>query len=352
MTISLWKMRYKDLNFFLTQLSTYIKAGIPLVEALSILKRQTKKKRVSEVYQNLVKELNSGVSFSKALAKQGEIFPKLLINMMKTAELTGNLTEALDDMADYYQTCDFNRKQIISALTYPSIVFIFSVCVLTFILVYIVPNFVDMYNQVGSRLPTITKVIINISNFMSNNLYAIITIIVSIILIGIILYHKARGFRYSIQYILMHLPIIRRVIIYSEIITFTKTFSSLINHDVLITDSMEILGRITNNEIYKDLINKTITNLSNGDKLSIAFKNNWAFPDTAYEMLATGEKTGQIGKMMTSVANYYQEEEKSLVMQLKSLIEPFMIIFLAITIGIILLAVIVPMFDIYSQINI
>ena len=132
---------------------------------------------------------------------------------------------------------------------------------------------------------------------------------------------------------------------------FTKTFASLINYDVFITDSMEILGKITTNEIYKLLIRDAVVNLSNGNGVSIAFKDHWAFPPIAYEMLLTGERTGKLGTMMEKVSEYYNTEQKNLVTQLKALIEPVMIIFLALVVGIVLLAVIVPMFNMYSEIT-
>ena len=148
----------------------------------------------------------------------------------------------------------------------------------------------------------------------------------------------------------MHIPVVKNIVIYKELIMFTKTFASLINHDVFITDSMEILGKITNNEIYKGLIRSAVTNLSTGNGVSIAFQNQWAFPETAYEMLVTGERTGRLGPMMQNVTNYYEEEQSSMIKQMKSLIEPIMIVFIAVMVGVILLAVIVPMFDMYTQI--
>lgn len=147
------------------------------------------------------------------------------------------------------------------------------------------------------------------------------------------------------------IPVIKNIIIYNEVIMFTKTFASLINYDVFITDSMEILGKITNNEIYKLLVRDAVVNLSNGNSVSVAFKDNWAFPVIAYEMLVTGERTGRLGNMMDKVAEYYNTEQKNLIAQLKSLIEPVMIIFLAVIVGLVLLAVIVPMFNMYSEIT-
>ena len=344
------EMKYKDLSFFLTQLSTYIKSGIPLTDSLVMIENQTKDKKKKNLYKRVIYELNTGANFSEALARQGNIFPKLLINMLKTSELTGNLTESLDDMASYYKTADNNRKQVISALTYPSIVLVISIAVLTFLLIYIIPEFQGIFDQLGSELPGITLFLINMSEFMQNNIIKIVLAIFASVIIIIMLYKHVKKFRYYVQWIAMHIPVIRDVLIDNEIVMFTKTFSSLIKHDVFITDSIEMLGKITNNEIFKDIIKEAVTNLSAGAGLSLAFENKWAFPRIAYEMLVTGEKTGRLGPMMENVANYYEEEQKNLVQRLKSLVEPVMIIILAFIIGVILLAVFIPMFSIYSDV--
>lgn len=344
------EMKYKDLVFFLTQLSTYIKSGIPLTESLVMIENQTKDKKKKDLYKRIVYELNTGANFSEALARQGNVFPKLLINMLKTSELTGNLTESLDDMAAYYKTADSNRKQVISALTYPSVVLVISIAVLTFLLIFIIPKFQNIFDQLGSNLPGITLFLINMSTFLQNNVIKIVLAIFAGIIIIVMLYRHVKKFRYCVQWVAMHIPVIKDVLIDNEVVMFTKTFSSLIRHDVFITDSIEMLGKITNNEIYKDIIKDAVTNLSAGAGLSPAFENKWAFPRIAYEMLVTGEKTGRLGVMMENVANYYEEEQKNLIQRLKSLIEPVMIIVLAFIVGVILLAIFIPMFSIYSDI--
>ncbi len=344
------EMKYKDLVFFLTQLSTYIKSGIPLTESLVMIENQTKDKKKKDLYKRIVYELNTGANFSEALARQGNVFPKLLINMLKTSELTGNLTESLDDMAAYYKTADSNRKQVISALTYPSVVLVISIAVLTFLLIFIIPKFQSIFDQLGSNLPGITLFLIDMSTFLQNNVIKIVLAIFAGIIIIVMLYRHVKKFRYCVQWVAMHIPVIKDVLIDNEVVMFTKTFSSLIRHDVFITDSIEMLGKITNNEIYKDIIKEAVTNLSAGAGLSPAFENKWAFPRIAYEMLVTGEKTGRLGVMMENVANYYEEEQKNLIQRLKSLIEPVMIIVLAFIVGVILLAIFIPMFSIYSDI--
>lgn len=342
------KMRAKELSFFLTQLSTYIKSGIPLVESVSILSRQTKKKKDKYLYQRLVFELSKGSNFSDALIMQGNVFPRLVINMVKTSELTGDLTSILDDLANYYKDQNATRKQIISAMTYPSVVFVFAIAIISFIFIYVVPQFVSIFEQAGSQLPLITRIIINISSYMQTNYILIIVLTLAIIFAVVALYKSLASFRRVCQTILMHIPVVKNIIMYNEVIMFTSTFASLVNHDVFITDSMEILKTISNNEIYKSLIAKSIDNLALGEGVSKAFQGHWAFPTTAYEMLVTGEKTGRLGPMMQTVADYYQEEQKALVTQLKSLIEPLMIVFLAVIVGITLLSIVIPMFSMYS----
>ncbi len=344
------KMSSKDLNFFLTQLSTYVKSGIPLLDSMEILSRQSKKKNIAMLYRKIVFDLNRGVSFSDCLAKQGKVFPKMLINMLKTSEMTGDLTGVLDDMAAYYKRQDSNRKQIINAMTYPSVLMVFAVAVLTFVITYVVPSFTSMYESTGSSLPGITVAIINISNFFTGNWYYILGGIIVVVTLFTLIYKSSTGFKYATQSFLMHIPVVKDIIKYNQLVTFTSTFSTLIKHDVFITDSMDILSKITENEVYKKIINNAIENLSKGNGVSVAFKGHWAFPETAYEMLLTGEKTGKLGEMMEHVSTYYQEEQTNIIARLKSLIEPVMIVLLAVIVGIILLAVVVPMFDIYSTI--
>ena len=165
------------------------------------------------------------------------------------------------------------------------------------------------------------------------------------------LYKHVITFKTTVQTILMHIPVVKDIMIYTEIANFTKTFASLINHGVFITDSMEILSKITNNEIYKRIINTTLISLSKGDSISSAFKGEWAVPVVAYEMLVTGETTGQLGTMMEKVSDHFQNLHKNMIDQMKSLIEPILICFLAVVVGVILISIIQPMFSIYGQIQ-
>ena len=282
---------------------------------------------------------------------QGDIYPKLLINMVKTAEMTGDLPSILDDMADYYTSMDQTRKQMKSAMTYPIIVLIIAFGVLIFMLTYLVPQFTAMFEENGAELPALTQAIINISDFIKNNWYFILVGVAGVFAIFYVLYSKLEKAREYVQIVLMHIPVIKNIIIYNEIANFTKTFASLLNHGVFITDSMEILSKITSNEVYKRIITRTLENLGKGDSISSAFRGEWAIPVVAYEMIVTGETTGQLGNMMEKVASHFQMLHKNVIDQMKSLVEPALICFLAVVVGIILISIIQPMFSIYSQIK-
>ena len=148
----------------------------------------------------------------------------------------------------------------------------------------------------------------------------------------------------------MHIPVIGKLIIYNEMNLFAKTFAVLNKNNILLTDSMDILSKITNNEFYKMLIYDTISNLLRGDKISLSFKDNWCVPPLAYYMISTGESTGELSSMLEKVSSYYQREQRSLSNTLKSLIEPILIVFLAVIVGTIMIAILVPMYNVSSSI--
>lgn len=342
----------KNLIFWLTQLSTYLKSGITLTESMRYLSKQMGKSGNNKrLFDSIIYNLTLGESFSNALAKQGNTFPPLLISMIKTAEATGELEKTLDDMANYFTEVKNTKKAMISAMIYPTAIFIFSIVVVTFILLFVVPQFQGIYESAGAELNPLTIFLINASNFLKTNLLKLVFIIFIVILIIIILYQKVKVVRRYMQELFMRFPKFGNIIIYKEMSVFAKTFSSLLKNNVFITDSINLLLDTTNNEIYKEIMISTINNIVKGNKISDAFYNHWAVPDVAYYMIVTGESTGELAEMMQKVAEYYQNEHKSMIDNIKALIEPIMIIFLAVVVGGVVLAVILPMFGLYEQIQ-
>lgn len=342
----------KDLIFFLNQLSTYLKAGLPLSEAMNILSKQMNPKdRKSKIYLSISFELSLGEDFSAALEKQKDIFPALLINMIKAAEASGNLHGTLEDMIDYYSNIDKTKKQMISAITYPCVVLVFANVVIAFILIYVIPQFTDIYIANDSEITGLTKFIMDASAFLSEYMLLLIILFFVSILTIIILCKKVKVFRTVFQIMMMKTYILKDVIIYNEITIFSKTFASLLRNNVYITDSVDILSKITSNEIYKGILFQTIDNIVKGENISDAFEDHWAVPDVAYYMMVTGENTGDLANMMQKVSDYYQEEHKSVVNNLKALVEPILTTFLAVIVGIIIIAVIVPMYGSLNELT-
>ena len=344
-------MKRNRLIFYLSQLSAYLKSGIALADSVKILEEQAKKTFEKKTWNAVYYDLSMGDVLSTALDKRGKVFPKLLINMIKTAEMTGNLIDTLDDMVEYYTEQETIHKQMISAMIYPIVVSIFAAVVVTFILMWVVPQFVSIYDDLGSDLPPITKIVMGISHFLTNYLLWIAGGLAILLILYLYLFNTSKSFKKAMQEFSMRIPIFGKIIIYNEVTMFTKTFANLINHNVFITDSMDVLNKITDNEVYKKLIHDTAINLTKGETISKAFKDHWAFPNIAYQMLITGEKTGRLGPMMERVSNYYQEQHKNLVDQMKSLIEPVLIVSLAVIVGGILLSVIIPMYGMYDALG-
>ena len=239
---------------------------------------------------------------------------------------------------------------MISALTYPSIILILAVVVVSFMLMYIVPQFADIYSGLGSEIGGVTLWLLNLSSFMKNNATIMLLILIVFLLLYRYLFKKVKAFRTFMQYIYMHIPVLGNLIIYNEMNLFAKTFAVLNKNNILLTDSIDILSKITENEFYKMIMYDTISNLLRGEKISLSFKNNWAVPTLAYYMITTGESTGELSTMLEKVSEYYQREQRSLANTLKTLIEPILMVFLAVVVGGIMIAVLVPMYDVSNEV--
>lgn len=345
------RMKSKYLIFWLAQLSTYIKSGVTLTEAVKVLAKQNKNASYKKSFDSMIYELTMGESFSESLRKQGNLFPGLLVNMVKASEKMGDIEKTLDDMSIYYDQAEKNKRILISAMTYPLLILGFAVMVIAFILGYIIPQFVDVYASLGIQLNSYTQAIVDASDFVSQNWRYLIFGFIAIVISVRLLFIKVKAFRTAFQYIIMHIPVIGTIIIYKEMTMFSKTFAELNKNNVLLTESIDILGKITNNEIYKLIMFDTISNLLRGDKMSQSFKDNWAVPELAYYMISTGESTGELADMLERVSDYYQNQQENMVNQLKTFIEPIMIAFLAVVVGGIILAILIPMFQMYQSLG-
>jgi type IV pilus assembly protein PilC len=203
----------------------------------------------------------------------------------------------------------------------------------------------------NAPINSITQLCLDISAFIKAQWKTILGAVVSVIVLFIYFYKRIKAFRVAVQRGLMHLPVIGKLMISKELNLFARTFASLQKNNVLLTESIDILAKITSNEIYRDLMLRTINNLIKGNKMSDTFSNHWAIPEIASFMIVTGESTGELAEMLDKVADYYQKEERNTVGSIKTFIEPIMIIGLAVVVGFILVAILVPMFDVYNTVQ-
>ena len=205
-------MKKSTLVFYLTQLSTYLKAGIPIVDSIKLLTGQAKSRTEKTIWKSVVYELTMGATLSDAMYRCGNnVFPKLLINMVKTAEMTGDLPDVLDEQVEYYKATEKSRKEMINALMYPLFVFIFAVIIVFYIMISVVPQFVNIYDSINAELPGITTFMINASNFIRDNILWILGITVLVIILFILAYKRSVLFKASVQRLLMHFPVIGNV---------------------------------------------------------------------------------------------------------------------------------------------
>ncbi len=345
------KLSNKEIILFTSQLSTYLKAGLTIGESIKILSKQvSKNKGKIRKLKSLSYEITLGSSFSASLEKQGNLFPKFLINMLKSSEAAGTVIETLDELSDYYTKLNQSKKEMISALTYPSIVLVFSIGVIIFIMLFIVPQFTSIYQSNSEQMTGITKYVIDFSNFMQTNILTILLILFIIIISFMFLYKNSKEFKKWTHIIILHLPIFKNVIMYNELNIITKTFASLLKNGVFITESLDILKNITNNEIYKEILTNANKKVINGNKVSDAFNTKYV-PEVAYFMMVAGEEAGDLEGMMKKVSEYFSDSHKSMVSTMKATIEPILTVFLALIVGLIIIAVIVPMYGIYDDVS-
>lgn len=340
-------IKLEDLVVFTRQLATIIKAGIPILECVLILKEQSTNKRFKTVLVDIEAKLRNGEEFSSALADHPKVFPILFINMVKAGELAGNFEESLKSAANFYERENNTRQKVKSALTYPIIVGILAIAVTVFLLISIVPSFVDMYKDFGEELPLPTRIVINSSDFVIDYWYVLLGFTVLIVVALYLTNRNSKG-KYYLDYLKLKLPVFGKLLQKSIIARFSRTLSSLLMSAVPILDSLNMVSQVVNNEAIAKPIRESKESLKQGNSLHEPLEKYWVFPPLLTRMMAVGEETGSLEEMLSKVADFYESDVDNMTDQLKSLIEPLMIVFLAVVVGIIILAVITPMFGVYD----
>ncbi|MDR4889116.1 type II secretion system F family protein [Fredinandcohnia sp. QZ13] len=343
-------VKLREFVIFLRQFATLIKAGVTIVDSINILAHQTSSKPLQKALLEVGIDLRAGIPLSAATAKHKRIFTTLFTNMIRVGEVGGNLDDTLENLAVYYEKQNKTRQKVKSAMAYPAVVGIIAVVVVIFLLVSVVPTFVDMFADFGAELPGITKFVLNSSVFMQKFWWLVILIALFIYLFFVFLKQKQET-RLYLDYALLKMPIFGKLIQKAVLARMTRTLSSMLNSSVPILQALAVVETIVENEVIAKVVKQSRQALEQGKSMTEPMKKHWAFPPLITHMIAIGESTGSLDEMLGKVANFYEDEVDNATDQLKSLIEPLMIVFLSGIVGTIVTAILVPMFDIFNQIQ-
>ncbi|MFJ5621767.1 type II secretion system F family protein [Peribacillus loiseleuriae] len=344
------KVKNRDFIMYLHQFSTLIKAGISVVEATKILAEQTSSKVLRKTLENIVQSLEEGNPYSEGAEKQRNVFPPLFTNMMRAGEAGGNLEEVLERMAVYFEKQYQTRQKVQSALMYPATVGGLSVVIIIFMLTTVVPTFANMFASFGSELPFFTKLVLNLGGFFERFWWVFLLLAVG--LYALIRYLRSNSeTKYYLDYWLLRMPIFGQLIQKAEIARMTRTLSSLFKSSVPILQSLTMVEKILGNQVLTKVIKQSRNSIEKGESMAIPMEKHWAFPPMVTQMITVGEKSGTLDVMLERVADFYEMEVDNATNQMKALIEPFLIIFLAVIVGGIVAAIAIPMFTIFNKIQ-
>ncbi|MGM0874436.1 MAG: type II secretion system F family protein [Bacillota bacterium] len=343
-------VKLQDFVIFLRQFSTLLRAGVTIVEATNILAKQTSSKPLKRALELMEEDLRSGQYLSNSAAKHKNIFSSMFVNMIKAGEASGSMEETLDRLAIQYEKQHRTKQKIQSALAYPMSVAVLAIVVVIFLLVSVVPTFVSMFEGFGAQLPAITLFVLNSSNFMQKYWWLVLLLLLMMFFVFYGLRKNIRT-KYYLDVIALRLPIFGSMIQKAVLARMTRTLSSLFSSSVPILQSLLIVEKIVENEVVAKVLANSRESLKNGLSLTEPMKKHWAFPPLVTQMIAIGEQTGSLDEMLGKVADFYEEEVENSTDRLKSLIEPLMIVLLAGIVGTIVVAIIVPMFNIFNQVQ-
>jgi len=293
--------------------------------------------------------LRTGIAFSQAIAKHPKVFPDLFINMMQSGEATGNIDETLDRLANTFEKQFRIKKKVQSTLTYPAILLMITIGVVFFLLIYIVPTFVQTFEEMGAELPLITVITVKISDWLVSFWWLILVLLIGGVIGFNSLYKKNKQFHYLIHYSILRLPVFGPLLQKTAIARLTRTLSSLFSSAVPILQAITISERVSGNPVISEVMIEARDSLEKGSTLTEPLQKSWLFPPLVTSMTQIGEATGSLDYMLEKIAEFYEEEVDRAVDTLKSLIEPMMILFLALIIGFIVAAIMLPMFSLYEQ---
>jgi len=345
------KVKLDDLVIFTRQLSTMIDAGIPILNAFNILAEQAESRNLKEVLLKVRDDIEAGSSLSDSIKKYPGVFSILFINMTKAGESSGMLDEILDRVATYYEKTSGLIRRVKAALVYPVIITVMAIVITTILLLKVVPVFEDIFAGFGADLPMPTQVLITVSNILRQ--YFLINLalfIAAIFLVG--MYIKTEKGRLAFDTLRLRLPVVGKLIKKIAISKFTRTLSTLTKSGVPILTALEIVEKTTGNKVIEKAVDDVRRNIKEGEKISEPLSRSGVFPPIVVRMIAVGEETGELEKMLSKISDFYDEQVEAAVSGLTSMIEPLIIAFLGVVIGSIVICMFMPIFKLTSIIQV
>ncbi|MFE4199016.1 type II secretion system F family protein [Aneurinibacillus aneurinilyticus] len=335
---------------FLRQFATLIRAGVGLVEAVHTLAAQTEKKQFRKVLEEIEADIRNGIQLSEAASRHPKVFEPLFISMVRAGEASGSMEIIFDRLAFFYEKSYYTKEKVKSAMAYPLVMLVLAIGVTVYLLTNVVPTFVGMFQSLNAELPAITKLVLNVSNSITYTWY--IYIISGMILW--VIFHIFATTEYGhkfLDYAKLKMPVFGRLFQKSSLARMSRTLSTLFASSVPILQALSIVEEVVDNKVIGDTLANARDSLRQGQPLSEPLKGSWVFPPLVTRMISIGEETGALETMLDKIADFYEAEVDNQVDKIKALIEPIMIVILAVLIGTIVLAIMIPMFDMYSHIQ-
>lgn len=340
-------VKVKDMSIFTRQFSTMINAGLPIVQCLDILGKQTENETLRRAVQQVMLDVEGGLTLAESLGKHPKVFSDLYANMVDAGEQGGILDIILARLAVYLEKADALQRKVKSAMTYPTIVATVATGATVFMLMFVIPVFAKMFSDFGGTLPAPTRFVMGISDFLRYYWWTLAAAIVG----GAIAYKQARK-NYTLAFRMdgyaLRFPVIGNVLRKGSVARFTRTLGTLVGSGVPILQGLDITARTAGNLVIEKAINSTRDSISQGATIAEPLKKSEVFPPMVVQMIAVGEQTGALDEMLTKIADFYDDEVDTAVEQLTAVIEPLMIVFMGVVVGGMLIAMYLPMFKMAS----
>jgi len=339
----------RELAIFTRQFATMINAGLPLVQCLDILSKQTEKEGFRTIIAQTMREVEAGTTLAEALAKKenNKVFDELFVNMVEAGEAGGILDDILARLATFIEKAEALKRKIQGAMVYPAVVMTVAILATAFMLIFIIPTFARMFTTFGGELPLPTKIVMGLSSFLRGFWWAILGVIVGLA-VGIRRYYQTEAGRMRIDRLLLQVPVLGDVLRKGAVARFTRTLGTLISSGVPILTGLEITARTAGNRVIQEAIMAARASIREGETISAPLRQSNVFPPMVVQMISVGEETGALDDMLTRIADFYDSEVDTAVDSLTSLIEPIMIVFMGAVVGGMVIAMYLPMFKLIN----